>query len=313
MAAAQQNDDMLRELLRGIVGACPDVEENPDVRDYDFLQPHRFTPEHLERLDEFGQLAARMMTASLKKLLGPATEIKFLALAEEYAQRQDAASPCFRIPITVAERVVAWLELPSPTALAWITQLLGGIVDDSINQPRSLSSLESDLLVDISTKVLAAIDGASQESAGPAMELRPSVESLPVEVEIDEEVVEFCRLTFQPVNPEAELSFALVVFSDVVEPIAGLARPEPLAPAETQADMREHIERVTVSVKARLDEVDLMLQDIALLSQGDVLMLGLRVGEPIDVITSGKKIMKGLPVQNTGRYGVQIQTMGDDI
>ncbi|RKY27637.1 MAG: hypothetical protein DRP83_02025 [Planctomycetota bacterium] len=313
MAAAQQNDDMLRELLRGIVGACPDVEENPDVRDYDFLQPHRFTPEHLERLDEFGQLAARMMTASLKKLLGPATEIKFLALAEEYAQRQDAASPCFRIPITVAERVVAWLELPSPTALAWITQLLGGIVDDSINQPRSLSSLESDLLVDISTKVLAAIDGASQESAGPAMELRPSVESLPVEVEIDEEVVEFCRLTFQPVNPEAELSFALVVFSDVVEPIAGLARPEPLAPAETQADMREHIERVTVSVKARLDEVDLMLQDIALLSQGDVLMLGLRVGEPIDVIISGKKIMKGLPVQNTGRYGVQIQTMGDDI
>jgi len=313
MAAAQQNDDMLRELLRGIVGACPDVEENPDVRDYDFLQPHRFTPEHLERLDEFGQLAARMMTASLKKLLGPATEIKFLALAEEYAQRQDAASPCFRIPITVAERVVAWLELPSPTALAWITQLLGGIVDDSINQPRSLSSLESDLLVDISTKVLAAIDGASQESAGPAMELRPSLEALPGEGEIDGEVVEFCRLTFQPVNPEAELSFALVVFSDVVEPIAGLARPEPLAPAETQADMREHIERVTVSVKARLDEVDLMLQDIALLSQGDVLMLGLRVGEPIDVIISGKKIMKGLPVQNTGRYGVQIQTMGDDI
>ena len=313
MAAAQQNDDMLRELLRGIVGACPDVEENPDVRDYDFSQPHRFTPEHRERLDEFGQLAARTMTASLKKMLGSGTKIKFIGLCEEYAKRQDTAGQCFRIPVTVAERVVAWLELPSPTALAWITQLLGGIVDDSINQPRSLSSLESDLLVDISTKVLAAIDGASQESAGPAMELRPSVESLPVEVEIDEELIEFCRLTFQPVNSEAELSFALVVFSDIVEPVAGLVRPEQLPPAETQADMQEHIEKVTVSVKAQLDEVDLILQDIALLSQGDVLMLGLRVGEPIDVITSGKKIMKGLPVQNTGRYGVQIQTMGDDI
>ena len=42
---------------------------------------------------------------------------------------------------------------------------------------------------------------------------------------------------------------------------------------------------------------------------GDVLLLNKQIGEPVDILISDKKIMKGLPVQYKGRYGVQTQEL----
>ena len=69
--------------------------------------------------------------------------------------------------------------------------------------------------------------------------------------------------------------------------------------------MQEHINNVSMEVQVQLDEIEVSLKDIASLAVGDVLLLNKRIKEPVDVIISGKKIIKGLPVQYKGQYAVQ--------
>lgn len=312
-ADSQQPDEHepMRQLLLGIVGACPDLKDNPEAEDYDFLVPHRFTPAHRRGLSDFGELAARMITVSLRQVLGPATQVTLSDISEEYAEYQKTEGRCFKIAIIVDERIMGWLELPSPTALAWITQLLGGVLDDTINQERNLSALESDLLVDVSKRLFEAVSTASQESDGPAVGFQPDVQSAPIDLDIEEDSIEFCRLKFQSSSSDVKLSFSLVFFSTILESIAGLIRPEKKSPEEVRIEMQDHIEKVTMSVKVRLDKVNVPLREIASLAHGDVLLLNTRINEPIDVIVSGNKIMKGLPVQHAGYYGVHVQAQAE--
>lgn len=307
-AEHQQNEyENLRELLRGIVGACPDIKENPDAVDYDFLVPHRFTPAQCDCLKDFGLLSARMLTESLRKVLGATMQITLLSVTEEFAKLQKTKDKCFRIALTLKEQIMGWLELPSPTALAWIIQLLGGIVDDKIHQEKSLSTLESGLLLDISKRVFKAVSTASQESDGPEISYQPSVQSIPIDLNIEEDIIEFCRLTFKSSKTDEELTFSLVFLSTILEPIAGLIRPEKKSPDDITLEMQEHIYEIPMTIEVQLDEVDIPLRDIASLETGDVLLLNKQINEPVDIIISGKKIMKGLPVQYKGRYGVQTQ------
>ncbi len=309
-AEHQQNEyEFLRELLQGIIGACPDVKENPDAEDYNLLIPHRFTPEQREALNNFGLLAARLITKSLKQVLSPATQVSLISVTEEYYKGQKTEGKCFRIALVLEGQVMGWLELPSPTSLAWITQLLGGMVDDKINQEKALSTLESGLLLDVSERVFKAISTASQESNGPEIIFQPIVQETPIDLDIKDNIIEFCRLTFQSSEAENELNFSVVFLSAVLEPIAGLIRPAKKSPDEVRQDLQEHLDEVSMSIKVQLDEVNITLRDIASLKDGDVLLLSKRISEPVDILVSDKKIMKGLPVQYKGRYGVQTQEL----
>lgn len=299
--------ELLRELLKGIIGACPDVKENPDAIDYDFFVPHHFTPPQREFLNDFGLLAARKLTDSLKKVLGPTMQVALLGVSEEFAQLQKSEGKCFRIALTLKDKIMGWLELPSPTAMTWITQILGGIVDDKINQERALSSLEIDLLLDVSKRVFKAISIASEESDGPEIDYQPNVQSSPIDLDTQDDIIEFCRLTFQPSGTDVELTFSMIILSEALEPIAKLIPPKVSPPEEVKLEMQEHLYEISMAIEVQLDEVDIVLRDIASLAVGDVLLLNKQTNEPVDILISGKKIMKGLPVQYKGRYGVQIQ------
>ena len=106
----------LREVLKGIIGACPEVKDVPEAVDYDLLIPHRFTPQHQECLTDFGSLSAKLLTSALGQEMGQTLEINFHSIDEEYAEKQKATEKSFRVPLTLEEQIIGWLELPSPSS-----------------------------------------------------------------------------------------------------------------------------------------------------------------------------------------------------
>lgn len=304
------DEDSLRAFLASAQKSISGRLSNPvDATDYDFLRPHRFTPDQVRRLDDFIELAARNITASLSAVLRGAFGVRLRDFTEEYADCLRIEGTYYSIPIQSGGQVRGYLVLPVATGIAWVTKLLGGMVDGEIDEKHKLSTLESDLILDVSLKVMEAFSVASTELGGPAFERDASVGQVPLDLKEENEIIEYCRLTFELSGAERELDFTFLLLSDVLEGIAGLVRPEKQTEQAIREEMLGHVESVRMNVTARLDFAEVAMRYIAGLEVGDVVLLHRKVGEPLEVIMSDKKVMVGLPVQCKGMYGIKIQDM----
>jgi flagellar motor switch protein FliM len=303
--------EILRMMAAGGRDRPSRVQTREDIQEYDFLVPHRFTPGHLRRLREFGTQAARNLTASLSAALRGAFPISLASLAEQYVEHQSLPEKPYNLILTVDGETVGFLTLSIETAAGWVTQLLGGLADNDVEEGRTLSALEVDLLMDLSDRVVKAVSNASRDYDGPVFEHDSGVTTEPIDLAEEGRIAEVCHLNFQRTQGEKTLPFTFVLLSPVVEAIAGLVRPLERSAEEMREDMLAHVESVHMPVVVRLDDVNLTMREIASLEEGDVILLPNPIEQPIDVIACGKAIMTGRPVQYRGRYGLQILTTAD--
>lgn len=309
----QMDADTLQALL-ALAGQnrATRVRSSGDVTPFDFHVPHRFSPDHLRRLRDFAELTARDLTATLSATLHGAFPITLEAFEEHYVDRQTFPDRGYYIALTVGGRLGGALMLPRETAIGWVTTLLGGLADADVSEDRALSSLENDLLLDISKNVVGAISRTSQDNGGPAIEHTPAVAIDPIELAEEGQIADVCHVTFRRNEGEKSLPFTLVLLSPLLEPIAGLLRPTGRSAEVVQQDMLAHVESVPIPVMVRLGSVNVAMRDMVSLEAGDVIMLPAPISQPIDVIVSGKTIMTGQPVQYQGWNGLQILKVIED-
>ncbi|MCD4823839.1 MAG: FliM/FliN family flagellar motor switch protein [Phycisphaerae bacterium] len=306
--ADNSQDTALWSLLASVQGqGSRRVQNDAEADVYDFLMPHRFTPAQREQVDDFVELATRKLTAAMSAVLRGPFQVAVQSIREEYADRIEPAGKCYYMPLMINGNVKGYLEMPVGTAVALVTQLLGGIVGGEVDDDRKLSSLESNLLLDMAGKMVEAFGAAWQECGGAAMELQHAVSNTIIDVPGEEEITEFCRLGFQRADTDEGMAFSFVLLSRMLEPIGGYVRPAKLTAEEARWEVLGHLDRVPMLVKVRLDPAEVAMRDIATLEAGDVMLLKTQVNQPIEMIVSGKTIMKGLPVQYKGMYALQIR------
>jgi flagellar motor switch protein FliM len=309
----QIDAETIQALLQSAQNARPGRFEKPgDVTPFDFLAPHRFAPDQLKRLRDVAEVLSRDLTATLSAALQGAFPITLSEFKELYVSRQDSQAGSYYIPLNFDERLAGFLLLSRETAIGWVTKLLGGLADAEVGENRTLSTLENDLLLDVTKKIVATISRVSRDNGGPSVTHTPTVSADPIELIEEGQIADLCKITFQRNEGEKALPFSLVVLSELLEPIAGVVRPPERSADEVRRDMLAHVKSVPMNVKVRLGTVNISMRDLVALESGDVILLQRPVEDPIDVIVSGKTIMAGQPVQHHGWYGLQILSVKED-
>lgn len=276
---------------------------------FDFTRPHRFTPSQRKHLHDYAETSIRY----LSKAIAGAFRSKFQAHLEEvtgvYLRRVDP-EPSYYVAVAVDGEVRGFWRFPRPTALQMVTKMLGGVDDATFEMNRTISALESDLLLDLCERMTEAMDKASKENNGPALGMFRKVHHDMPELFTDESIVECTQIKFQRQRGETlDLPFSMMLLSDVVEPIADYRRAPTISPERARQEMLEHVNEVSMPVKVELDLAHIPLRDIACLQPGDVILMRKQVGQPVDLSISGKVVMNGRPVQHKGLDALQINEL----
>jgi len=213
-----------------------------------------------------------------------------------------------------------FVSIASPTALTWVTWLLGD--SDAARDPnRALSSLEESLLSDLVMALLEAFlalwrasqnpgtpnakdrVGEALRPAGPCSKGQPSLQ-----FERSEEVA---RLVFavKSAEPGEPAEIAFVLSCSRLATLAGktaTAAPPKVPPQELSRALMEHLQEVPVALRATLASTTLTFQEVLDLGPGDVLLLGRPVEGLAELTLDGRIAFRGRPAQAQGRYAVVV-------
>lgn len=280
----------------------------PEVVDYDWHAPARFTRQQLARLEQFVATVAEGLSRTLAGILAKPVEVKADAIVQQFGCGEDASDGdgAYRGRIVIvnqADLPCGTITLPGTCATRWVAGLLGGS-HEAGNSDRELSSLENALLTDATTTVIQTF--SELMLAKGAMQLR-----LDGQMTRDAAVLpgsdggEFCKLDF---HDEASPVLSILLASDLLDPVAADGQPNPDdGRGDTdQADMAGHLMNATVISVVTLGQARLSMQEILSIAPGDVLLLDKQIGEPIEVAVQGKDVLAGLPATCKGQYAVKI-------
>lgn len=304
--AHKLDEAALRALLAAAgPGHSPSLRASGDATDYDVYRPHRFTTPQLQRIADFAEVATRRLTGILSAQLRGPFQVGVHTLRQEYAGRAENLGTCYYLPLERDGTLVGTMIVPLGSAIKWVTKMLGGMIDDQLNIERALSGLETDLLLDICNQVVGGVNLAGEDFQGPQLTHPGRISRDIIDLTEEKQIIECFRLSFASEHLEG-VRFDLLLLLSEMAPVAGSFPPPPIDTEEAYRRMLYHVERVPMKIKVCLDSADVTLRDAAAFEAGDVLLLGKCVGEPIDLIVSGKEIMVGLPVQHQGRYALQV-------
>jgi flagellar motor switch protein FliM len=302
----------LRKLMSSIGGGSRKVG-NPQVEEYEFRRPCRFTPAQRHRLRDFAELVARNLTATMSAVLRGAFQVQNEFVREEYLRHQPDFGRCYYVPLLVEEQIRGYLQLPVETVFGWVNKILGGMEGDEIDPNRRITSLESDLLLNITQNVMSVFSAACLEFNGPQIDFQREVLSEPIDFSNEDAIVEFVRIGYRRKlsDEQTDMPFSVLMLSTAMQSAAGYMPPPELNEEQTHQRLLEHIHRVPMHVTVRLDQAEVLLRDIATLEKGDVLLLQRMVSDPVEAIVCDKTIMLGQPVRHHGHYGLQVQEVLD--
>ncbi len=300
------------QLLAAVGSRHAADEKPPQTTPYDWRDPHSFNTSQCNRLVQaWGQVAARIGEI-LTRSRGSSFEVSLKAFTQHYA-----GDLCRRLELDQAYCLTfapdkglpcGFVSIAAPTALAWVTWLLGD--SDSARDPsRALSSLEESLLSDLVTALLEAFLAPLRAShnlrpAGPFGKGQPSLQ-----FERSEEVA---RIIFAVKSAEAgapaEIAFMLPCsrLTALAGKTATTAATPKASPQELSRALMEHLQEVPVTLRATLASTTLTFQEVLDLGPGDILLLGKPVDGTAELTLDGRVAFRGRPARAQGHYAMVI-------
>ena len=283
--------------------------EQDTVVDYDWSVPRRFIPAEREQLQAFAAAAAKRVAADLAAFLRLELAMEAGPVTEHYGADawNPQSFPAYPVPLSDKEgRPCGMLAIPPAVATGWVEHLLGGKAPVNAAM-RTLTALESALLLDIAAVMTKALATASSAAGGPVFQHveRVAVDPSPM---AGHESEECCRFTLTAVTGKDRAEIVVVLAGDSV---AAIANPEsvnrkPRPAEEIRKDMLGHLAGITASVTVRLGTATVTMRDVVGLEVGDVLLLNRTVGEPIEMLVKETVAHHGLPVACEGAYAFRI-------
>ena len=310
MSGGRHTQDLaiLRQLREAAQRRAAAATPPDDTAEYDWACPHRFTGAEHRRLDAFAERTAERLGEALAALLRVRLTFGAETVAERYASAvADTEAPVYRVSLhDAAGGPCGMVQLPVVQARGWVEKLLGGSATPDEGD-RQLSSLESDLLLDLVSAIVQSLATVSREAGAPDLHRGEAVmaqaETLPVPND-----AEFCELTFRAAGNGNRDAVTFFLKSELLDTIAGRATAgkAPLSPKQTRARLLGHFGNAPVEVTARLGTARISVRDLMSLEPGDVVVLGTGVSEPIAVAVGGQVALRGSPAACQGRYAVQV-------
>ena len=300
----------LHRLLKR-VGDQPALETDTiDAVDCDWTVPHHFGPEARLLLEGLSRRIAGSFQRTFEEGTHKSAEVTHHEINEYYACRlNDQLSrpdgPYMANVLNETQVRIGFFQVPFETAVFLVAQTLHD-PEAAVGQNGQFSSLEESILADILAMFSESLVGIFSEYV--QLTIQPGQSPLRGEWRIDaRELEDLCELRYRIQCGEQEFSISFVIESCLLDMYAGQPVYFKKMPAEkTKNSILEHVRRAPVLVKAVVCSATIHFRELVELAPGDVLLLGKKIKDPLDVLINGQFCFQAYPACQQGKAALVI-------
>jgi len=312
--------EKIKQLLAAVgVESTEDAKQNVEAFDYDWRQVRYFSREQLTKLKYFAENVSAAASARFTQFFQSDFHVTTDSASQHFAdefirQDSDNENPDFFLLFGAAadqtrqKRAQPWglVGIPHKTAIVWTTQSLGQTNSDE-DPSRSLSQLESSLLLDAAAIFVEALSGSCDDQS---FQVIGNIVSgrFPLDVE---DTKELCKITFNTKKAdsqdEPDKAFLLMPCENL-GPVAKIIEQivETLSPEEASKAIVGYLHQLPILVTAQLGSASIAFGELMNLAVNDVLVLDMKVSEPVKLIVDGLELFHGRPAKAEGKYAIAI-------
>ena len=275
LLSAISSDDIPNEKLQSPISS-------KKVKIYDFKRPDKFSKDQLRTLQMMHENFARLTTSTLSAQLRCLTSVHLASLEqltyEEYIR--SISTPAI-IGVVGVEPLYGsiLLEVGSSVANVIIDRLFGG-PGELVKVDRELSDIEISAIESIILRILSCF----RESWSAVVDLRTrlgNIETNPQFAQIvppnDMVVLISFDIKIGEVEGIINLCIPYITIESIVSKLAGghwYSLVRPAANEEDRRMLQSNLDRLAVEVSCQVGEIEIKLEDLLKLEEGDVLRLG---------------------------------------
>ena len=308
-SAKNLNREKNSQLLAAIGSQSQENNSQDEVTEYNWHCPHCFSTDQLKKLTDFSKKIAAITTLKLNSLCQCDFTITIESTTQHFAvelfgQNSEGDQNYYLAFTNNQGPPFGFICIPSKTALAWTTQLLGETETEQ-DETKPLSLLEESLLLDIS---LAIIESLSHS--------HDSYNLKPAEIVIKgqapfymEGTEELCKINFGIQEGESEKNeYSILIICNHLESVVGESDQviETFSDKEVSKAIIDRLNKMSVTVTAQLASASLTFEEVMGLQSGDIVLLDRKVDEPIEVIAENEIVFYGQPAKSAGKHAVVI-------
>lgn len=315
MTDANAADEAIFRLLsaaRRRPAAVPDEQ----AAEYDWASPSGLTPQQRRALEAFVAGAAQEMAAALAQRLHLPVELTAGPIAQRYAAQLAgvaADQERYYISLSSGSGCCGYVGVQGSAARQWVAAVLGDATGGGEN--RSLSALETALLVDVIAAAVEAFSQAMRKAGAAPLQCGRQLAGAPPRLDAGEQ--DACSvLPLTAMGAEAAEPQTLMVLSMTNDVLlaamgGGSARSQRTA-QQTRGDMQAYVEQVEVGGEVWLAASQLTMRDVMALGEGDVLLLEAGLADPVELTCGGRTVAWGYAAQNQGCYAIRVAGRCDE-
>jgi len=306
------------QAILGLLAAArrrPSAAPAEGVSEYDWSSPSGLTPPQRQTLATFAETAAAEIAAALTACVHQQVELAVGPIVQQYAGQLTAGDEDGRyyVSLSAAGGCCGYLAVQGDVARCWVAAVLGDAAGDG--EERTLSALETALLLDVIASAAEALNRAFGKAGGSAIQCGRQLAAKPPALSCGQQ--DACAVLSLAPAAEGEAAdrapvILLAMTNDALSPVFGGDGNARKTPERTRADMQAFVEQVAVGGEVWLAASQLAMRDVMALGEGDVLLLEAGLGDPVELTCGGRSIAWGYAAQSDGRYAIRVAGRSDE-
>ena len=313
----EEIDSLLSAVGQGTLpqGAGPTARpsRSQNVQSYDFTRPNRVSKDQVRTLQMLHETFARNLSSAMSAYLRSLVEVR-LTSVEQLTYGEFMVTVAVPSPLGIFEMAPltggAILEMNLQLVFPMIDRILGGAGRASI-QVRDLTEIERTLVDRIFRRILVALQQAWAQFGRFEIRLM-NLETRPQFVQLTAPNEMAILATFEVRVGEQQGLMNLCLPLPMLEPVLPRLvtqrwfgrRAE--AEGGLSADLRAHLETLSLDVRAFLGEMAVPIGELLRLAPGDVLPLGVGGDLPVVVEIEGQRYFAGRAGRRQRRRAVEL-------
>lgn len=324
-AADKLTGKKIEQLLDAVgVESIEDARQNVEAFEHNWRQPRYFSRPQIKELKLFAENTAETASAKFTQFYQSDFQVTADSTSQHFANEftrstSDNENHEFFLLFGAASdrestNAPPWglVGIPHKTALEWVMQSLGEN-NPGEDTARSLSQLETSLLLDIASLFVEAIsdsyDNQTFNVIGTIVSGR-----FPFDLE---DTKELCKITFKIKKTDSQEDPAkafLLMLCDKLEPVTTMVAQvaEILSPQEASKAIVEHLHHLPIPATVQLGSASIAFGGLMDLAVNDIIILDTKVTDPIKLLLGKMEFLDGRLAQCDGVYAVAITGASSD-
>jgi flagellar motor switch protein FliM len=312
-------DDVLPS--RNVVSLQAERSARRGIKAYDFRRPDKFSKEQWATLHSMHETFARIVGASFSSRLRSLVSVRLSSIDQGLYEEWQAQVPSQTVCYVLSMRPLSGnlvIEFNHDVASEVVDRLLGG-TGVLIDRGREISEVEHALLRSFANVLRQGLE----ETWNTVVRVRSDLQDMGfdaglIQVAAPTDVV---LTAFFEVNIGNHLgSMSLCLPYTVIEPIASQLSTQVWfqsgrhsnATSEERRTMEALIARSRIELDVRLGSVDLPASTIVDMDEGDTIVLGRRLGKPLEVLIGGRPRFLGTAGVTGNRLALRVTEVLED-